>query len=254
MWKKIRIAILLFILATVAHRAWLEGHDVAWEDTLYVAVYPVNADAEAATTAYIKTLTTDDFDDIEQYFTDEAQRYDLPIAKPFKLRLGAEVTTLPPQPQAGADMLSTVLWSLKFRYWSWANSPSVSVPPSIKLYLLFYDPKKNSVLDHSTALSKGRVGLVNLFADRSYQKQNAVVLAHELLHTVGASDKYDLQTTLPAFPDGFAEPDKTPLYPQEFAELMGGRVPVSPVKAEIPRSLAFTLIGDLTAHEIGWVR
>lgn len=252
MWKKIRVAILLFILATVAHRTWLEGHDVQWKDSLYVAVYPVNADGDNSTSAYIKTLNESQFEDVESYFAEEAERYGLPINKPFKLRLGQEVKTLPPKPPTTGGILNVVLWSLKFRIWAWNNSPKVSVPPAIKLYLLLYNPKQNAVLSHSTALSKGRVGIVNLFGDKSYNKQNNVILAHELLHTVGASDKYDLASTLPAYPEGYAEPDKTPLYPQDFAELMGGRIPISEAKAEIPKSLAFTLVGELSAHEIGW--
>ena len=254
MWKKVRVAILLFILATVAHRTWLEGHDVSWKDSLYVAIYPINGDGDASTHAYIQTLTQSDLEPIETYLAEEADRYGLPIAIPFKLRLGEQIKDQPPKPPSSGGVFNAIIWSLNFRYWAWAHSPKISVPPAIKLYLLFYNPKHTQSLNHSTALSKGRVGLVNLFADKSYNKQNHVVLAHELLHTVGATDKYDLNTTLPVYPEGFAEPDKTPLYPQDFAELMGGRVPISKSKAEIPKSLAFTLIGDLTAREIGWIQ
>ena len=110
------------------------------------------------------------------------------------------------------------------------------------------------MLSHSTALNKGRIGRVNLFGDKNYAKQNLVILAHELLHTLTATDKYDLETTLPVYPDGFAEPNKQPPYPQDFAELMGGRVPISEAKAQIPKSLGQTLIGEKTAREIGWLR
>ena len=151
-------------------------------------------------------------------------------------------------------MLSNMIWSLKFRWFAWNNSPKVNVKPDIRLYLLYYNPATSQALAHSTALNKGRVGRVNLFGENSYSKQNLVILAHELLHTLNASDKYDLQTTLPAYPDGFAEPDKSPRYPQDFAELMGGRVPISETKAEIPKNLAETLIGEKTAREIGWIR
>ncbi len=69
-----------------------------------------------------------------------------------------------------------------------------------------------------------------------------------------ATDKYDLSTGLPSFPDGYAEPDKQPLLPQQFAELMGGRIPLTEGAAEIPKSLRLTLIGQKTAQEIGWIR
>ncbi|MFZ3086913.1 MAG: hypothetical protein WA123_02495, partial [Methylotenera sp.] len=161
---------------------------------------------------------------------------------------------VPPAPPSNGSVLSTIIWSLKFRAFAWSNSPKVNVKPDIRLYLLYHDPATHPVLSHSTALNKGRIGRVNLFGDRAYAKQNLVITAHELLHTLNATDKYDLSTTLPAYPDGFAEPDKSPLYPQDFAELMGGRIPKSEVLAEIPKSLKQTLVGDKTAREIGWLK
>ncbi|PKO51617.1 MAG: hypothetical protein CVU26_08165 [Betaproteobacteria bacterium HGW-Betaproteobacteria-2] len=254
MWRKLRILILLFILATVAHRAWLETHDLEWKDSLYVAVYPVNADGSEAASSHIPRLDSDQLQEITDYLAEEAARYDLAIRFPFQLRLGAEVDHPPPQPPKNGTVLQTIIWSLHFRWWAWRNSPPVSVPPSIKLYLLYYDPEQHPVLPHSTALSKGRVGLVNLFAGERHTAQNAVVLAHELLHTVGASDKYDLASGLPHYPQGYADPDKQPVYPQDYAELMAGRVPLSASKAAIPASIAQTLIGEQTAAEIGWLQ
>ena len=67
-----------------------------------------------------------------------------------------------------------------------------------------------------------------------------------------ARDKYDRRTDLPVHPTGFAKPDKNPLYPQDQAEIMGGRIPISPNQASIPRSLVQTVIGPTTASEIGW--
>jgi hypothetical protein len=254
MWRKLRIVVLLFILATVAHWAWLETHDLEWKDSLYVAVYPINADGSAQAGAYIDLLSADHFLEIPEFMSEEAARYDLGIASPFELRLGAVVDSQPPQPVKNAGMLETVLWSLHFRWWSWRHSPPVSVPPDIRLYLLYHDPGQYQTLPHSTALSKGRLGLVNVFADERHQRQNAVIIAHELLHAVGATDKYNLATNLPYFPEGYAEPDKQPVFPQDYAELMAGRIPVSEHKAEIPRGLAYSLIGERTAAEIGWIR
>lgn len=144
--------------------------------------------------------------------------------------------------------------SLQFRWWAWRNSPPVLVKPQIRLYLLFHDPQQVHVLRHSTALNKGRIGLVNLFGEHSYAGTNAVVIAHELLHTVGATDKYDLANNIPRYSDGYADPHREPRYPQDYAELMAGRIPLSPSRAEMPAGLAQTLIGDVTAREIRWVK
>jgi hypothetical protein len=254
MWRVLRITILLLILATVVQQTFLDKADLDWEHDLYVAVYPVNADGSGEVASYIKTLTRDDFEPLVEYSAEEGARYNVGLRHPIEIQLGDVVSEIPPAPPNGSSILSTIIWSLKFRWFAWNNSPKVNVKPDIRLYLLYYNPATSPMLSHSTALNKGRIGRVNLFGDKSYAKQNLVILGHELLHTLTATDKYDLETTLPAYPDGFAEPGKQPRYPQDFAEIMGGRVPMSEIKAEIPKSLAQTLIGEKTAKEIGWVK
>lgn len=254
MWRNLRIIILLLILATVVQQTWLDKADLAWKHNLYVAVYPVNADGSEKVSAYLRTLTREDFEPVAEYFAEEAAQYNLGLRRPIEVQLGAQVSDVPPEPPTNGGVLSTIIWSLKFRAFAWSNSPKVNVKPDIRLYLLYHDPATHPQLSHSTALNKGRIGRVNLFGDNTYAKQNLVITAHELLHTLNATDKYDLSTTLPAYPDGFAEPNKSPLYPQDFAELMGGRVPKSETEADIPKSLKYTVVGEKTAREIGWLK
>ncbi len=80
-----------------------------------------------------------------------------------------------------------------------------------------------------------------------------MVIVHELLHTLAATDKYQPDTGLPRFPEGYAEPERQPRFPQDRAELMGGRIPLAADRAEIPVSLNDVVVGPVTAHEIGWV-
>ena len=259
MWKSLRIFILLIILGTVIQQTFLDKADLDWKDNFYVAVYPINADAHNAdalteVNTYINSLTRDDFEPVAAYFAQQSAAYNLGLRRPIEVQLGAVVHAIPVAPPQNNSLLETIIWSLKFRYFAWKNSPKTSVKPDVKLYLLYHNPKNHPVLSHSTALNKGRIGRVNLFGDAKYANKNLVILAHELLHTLTATDKYDLNTTLPIFPDGFAEPDKQPLYPQDFAELMGGRIPLSESRAEIPASLKQTMIGRKTAQEIGWLR
>jgi hypothetical protein len=77
-------------------------------------------------------------------------------------------------------------------------------------------------------------------------------MAHEMLHTLGATDKYDLANGLPSWPAGYADPERKPLYPQTQAELMGGRIPIDAHHAEVPGSLSDVIVGAATATEIGW--
>jgi hypothetical protein len=58
---------------------------------------------------------------------------------------------------------------------------------------------------------------------------------------------------MPLFPHGFADPSVTPRYPQAKAELMAGRIAVEPDRAKMPAGLEETLVGPLTATEIGWL-
>lgn len=254
MWRKLRIMILLLILATVIQQTWLEKVDLNWKHNFYVAMYPVNADGSAKVSDYLRTLTREDFEPLAEYYALQAEPYKLGLRRPIEVQLGAQVNDIPPAPPQNGNTLDTIIWSLKFKYFAWQHSPKVNIKPEIRLYLLYYDPATHPRLSHSTALNKGRIGRVNLFGDSSYAKQNLVIVAHELLHTLNATDKYDLNTTLPRYPNGFAEPSKSPLYPQDLAELMGGRVPIDAAHAQIPKGLQQTIIGEKTAREIGWLK
>jgi hypothetical protein len=125
--------------------------------------------------------------------------------------------------------------------------------PDITLFLNYHAAAGTATLDRSTALRKAMIALANVYAERQFTGSNAVVIAHELLHTLGASDKYAPATNLPLFPVGYAEPDRHPRHPQRQAELMAGRIPVTPNEAAVPSSLNAVLIGEATAFEIGWV-
>jgi hypothetical protein len=97
----------------------------------------------------------------------------------------------------------------------------------------------------------GRVGIVEVELDREVVDLALAVAAHELLHTLGAEDKYDEHgNTL--FPAGLAEPEQKPLFPQHSVEVMARNRPLSPTR-EVPlRSLRELRVGAITAREIGW--
>jgi hypothetical protein len=125
--------------------------------------------------------------------------------------------------------------------------------PDIVVFAVFHEAADAAVLDRSTALRKGLISVANLFADRAARGSNQVVLAHELLHTLGATDKYAGPRNLPRFPDGFADANASPRLPQMKAELMAGRIPIDEGRAEIPAGLRQVVIGQTTAREIGWL-
>jgi len=259
MWKLFRIIILLVMLAKAIAVSYAENTALNWQNKLYVAVYPINAEHESKEAKYkvsthISSLSQADFEAVTNYFSEQAARYNVGLARPIELVLANPVNAIPPEPPNPNNVIAVMFWSLKFRAYAWLHSDDIAMQPDIKLYLVYHDPDTNPSLSISTALNKGRIGRINLYGQREYHQKNLFVLAHELLHTLSATDKYNLENNLPQFPDGFAEPNKTPLYPQRMTELMGGRLPVSQSEAEMPESLNETMIGKKTAKEIGWLK
>jgi hypothetical protein len=109
-------------------------------------------------------------------------------------------------------------------------------------------------LPDSVGLSKGLVVVAHLYAGAQAAGSNQVVLTHELLHTLGATDKYEPATGQPTVPDGLGEPDREPPYPQRVGEIMAGRIATGPRQAVIAPDLSVMRIGPLTAREIGWAQ
>lgn len=254
MWKNIRVSILLLILAYVALDQWREHALLDWQRPLQVVLYPINADQSPQVSTYLPTLQTANFKPIEDYFQIASKTYNLSIDRPFFIRLGSSVQFIPPKPPQTNSILDTIKWSLAFRWYAWRHTPDDDQHADIRLFLLFHDPKQTPRLSHSTALEKGRIGRINVFGSTKQHEQNLIVIAHELLHTVRATDKYDLSNNQPINPIGLADPQQSPLYPQHLAELMGGRIALSPTQAKMPDRLDQTVISKMTAMEIGWVQ
>lgn len=252
MFKKLRILLLLLVLLVVAVDVYRDKNQ-DWDKPIYVAVYPINPHHSPAVDDYIHALRAEDFKEIETYLHAQSLNYGKNVKVYF--RLGDVVKTLPPAVPQSGSVMDAIIWSLKFRYYAYKHVSDVGVPSDLRLFLQYYDPKEHEKLTHtSTALQNGRIGVVNLFASGDKTANNNVVIAHESLHAFGASDKYDLATGQPIFPIGYASPTQSPLYPQKYAELMAVHIPTSENKFVMARELKQTVIGELTAKEIGWLK
>lgn len=252
MWKNIRVAILLVVLLVVAVNAYRDQNQ-DWNQPIHILLHPINADGLVTTQHYIQQLQQDDFAEVKQYLEKNIQQY-RGQSSYFMIQIGRELQQTPPKMSEQPSILNNILWSLKFRFYAWKQHQSGDGSPSLTLYLNYYDPKQSRELKHSTALERGRIGSVNLFASPKQAAQNNVVLVHELLHGFGATDKYNLSNGEPIFPIGYAQADQQPLYPQTEAEIMGGRIPLSENKSKMPNDLNETVISILTAREVGWVK
>lgn len=251
----VRIAILLAILAFVAVGAWLErARSRDWNDTLRVTVYPVTQSADPAVRTYIQGLAAADFRDTEEFFAAEASDYGIAVEQPVRIRVSHAAAGVPPAVPQRPHMLSIAWWSLRFRYFAASTAWRDPLPsPDIQVFAQYSPPTPGvaSVPD-SVGLRKGLVALAHLYAGHGAAATNQIVLAHELLHTLGATDKYDLRTGQPHVPDGLGDPGQRPLYPQELGEIMAGRIATGAATAAMGGSLDDMLVGPLTAAEIGW--
>jgi hypothetical protein len=254
-FKNFRILVLLIILATVA--IYVKDQKLVtqgWYKTLDVVVYPINPSNSPIVKRYIDSLSTQSFSRIDKMIKRESEKYNIVSSTPTNTRLGETLSTVPPAPPSpDSGILKIMLWSLKLRMWVWQNAPNeINNKHLIRMFVLYHDPSIMTQLRHSVGLQKGLVGIVNAFGVKSQSIQNKMVIAHEILHTVGASDKYDSQGN-PVTPDGLGDPNQSPLYPQKYTEIMAGRRALSPAHSEMPNSFKRIVIGEKTAQEIGWL-
>src|SRR5210317_576792 len=111
MLKKIRIAILLFVLFLVAADSYLTQQRLTgWEQPLAVVIYPVNADSSVASSDYITRLRRDDLTGIARFLAEQGQRHRQKAVPSVLFEVAPEVSQLPPEPPFGAGTLSIMWW------------------------------------------------------------------------------------------------------------------------------------------------
>ncbi len=256
MYKNIRIAILLTILVIVAGNQWLTGSRFShWEKPLWITIYPVLVDSDAKIRRYVENLTADSFQEIGIFLTQQAARYGLQLDEPVVIQVARPLMVLPPPLPVENSGWKVGLWSLKMRWWSWKNGGQDGLAPDdIRMYVLYQKRREDSPMERSVGIKKGSYGVVNAVASRHLAARNRIVISHELMHILGATDKYDFGTHQPLAPHGLANPKKIPPYPQNRAEIMAGRIASSPDTWRYPASLRYCVIGESTATEIGWLQ
>jgi hypothetical protein len=252
MFKAIRISILLFVLFFVAVSTFLtQARSTDWDNSLWIKIYPINADGSAASSRYIETLDLATFSGIEDFIQRETTKYGHQLKRPVRIELGDEISAQPPVLDGQPSSWRVMAWSLKMRWWASSITSDQDDPaPDVRVFVRYHAPNTGTLLENSVGLQKGMVGVVNAIAERRHKGANNVIIAHEFLHTLGATDKYDPADGTPYFPEGYAEPDRKPRYPQRYAEIMGGRIAMSESAAMMPKSLRYAVIGEQTAEEI----
>ncbi|MHB1213523.1 MAG: hypothetical protein ACYCY9_00920 [Thiobacillus sp.] len=250
-FRRFRVLLLLGVLAAVAGLTWLEQSRVrAWRAPLDVVVVPINGDGSIAASETIRGLQARDFDDINAFLERETARYGVKQSPALRVTLLPEGMEKPPAPPRDGNVLKTIFWSLQLRGWVYRQSDEwLPQLGTVKLFVLYHAPQDGVALEHSLGLQKGLIGVVHAFADPRQTQQNNIVIAHELLHTLGATDKYD-PAGLPIYPQGYADPELPQRMPRHEAEIMAGRLVNAAGRLVMPPSLEQCVIGAATAHEI----
>ena len=221
-----------------------------WDHTLSVAVVLVTtAPVEAASVRKLEAR----LGELEALLAREFRRYRAG-PRPFRLVLhGTARASSPPEPPTGILDLARH----GYRQWSYLSAIDAQVgldptPYDSRIYVVARPPADASVqFVEGYSQQGGRVGIVEVELNEEMVDLVLSVTAHELLHTLGAEDKYDTrgQTLIP---EGLAEPDKTPRFPQRYVEVMTRNRPLSHTEERILGDLNELRVGPLTAREIGW--
>ena len=249
-----RVVILLSILFVILINTWMtEKQMAAWERPILVTIYPIAADDEPATLKYVENIDVKEFADVNRFMGKESRPYGFTVTPAFRFQLAQPSQELPPAVPAQFEPAQIAWWSLKMRWWAWMRElDDELVPPDVQMFILYHNLNGENEVGISVGMRKGRYGIVKAYTLETMKTENLIVFTHELLHVLGATDKYILSSGEPIFPQGYAQPNKRPLFPQKRAEIMGVRIPINSFSSVMPESLEQCIIGRQTAEEIGF--
>ncbi|HKY40283.1 MAG TPA: hypothetical protein VJN18_30320 [Polyangiaceae bacterium] len=254
---RIRVTLLLIALAGVllyAASDWLRRRArKAWTTPLRVAL--VLVEREPVPAELLASLNSRALN-LERRLQQERLRHTGQDLPPFSIVVKGPVAATADPPRAGEqDLLGLVRHSL--RLWQWTRDLDERGQVEwrgydARIYLVLKPAHREApAFVEGESEDGGRIGVASADLDASMLDLSLFVAAHELFHTLGATDKYDA-TGQARFPDGFATPERTPLYPQPGAELMARNLPLDEGRERPPETLDELWIGELTAREIGW--
>ena len=154
MFKAVRISILLFILFFVAVSTWLtQARSTDWNNSLWIKIYPINADGSDEAAKYIDGLQVSSFEGIETFLGREAERYARGVSRPVRIELGEPVREQPPELPAEPNILSVMAWSLKMRWWAGTTTNAQDkIEPDVRIFVRYHRPNLAVTLENSVGL------------------------------------------------------------------------------------------------------
>jgi hypothetical protein len=253
---RLRVSLLLAILSLVALRGGIDWYErrvrTSWHRPLSVALVLVERDViEPSTLA----LVHDRARELEQRLAIEYRRHAGREFAPVSFVVTTAVKIDQPPPKMREQ---TVLGLVSSTYdrWRWTRDIDAlaGVDPSAydaRVYLVMKQARQDLAFVEGDSELGGRVAVAQVDIEPAMVDLSLFVVAHELMHTLGASDKYDTEGRA-VYPSGFAEPTRFRLYPQPGAEVMARNVPVAARSERPPNTLDELFVGETTAREIGW--
>jgi hypothetical protein len=258
----VRVGVLLAVLAGVLLWGWNDVRSRRarndWDHTLVVAIALVRLEPidDVAIVALRKQLPA-----LEDRLSAELARYRPGAPHPFRFELKDPIDgSAPPAGPASDGPVDLAKYAYALRSYVNDIDQRARIDASlydVRIYVALRRPRQAEVtLAEGRSQQGGRIGIVEVELDTDAEGAHLplVVVAHELMHTLGASDKYDPGSGRTLVPLGLAEPDRVPLFPQRYAEIMARNRPISATEEKVPESFEQIAVGPATAREIRWLR
>ncbi len=256
----VRVTVLSAILLGVLAYAWLDHERrhsrTLWQEPLTVGMVVLDFGKGGVDEAVLASLAAR-ASALGERLSREFARYrdaDQPMIR--VLPYGpVHVKRRPPEPQGEG------LWAaLRYSYELWRYTSQVDDAADVpsrgldsRIYVVAEpvdDAERKQVEGYSQ--DGGRIGIARVQLDDSTIDLGLFVVAHELMHTLGASDRYDeFGRTL--IPEGLGNPEQRPLYPQQTADVMARNRVLEPGTEIPPETLEELSVAPQTAAEIGWL-
>ena len=250
-----RVTVLLLVLVGIGVWAWQReqrrSFRRAWQAPLAVAVVLVSKEPAPAATveAWRRGLSS-----LQEWTQAEFERYrGRAFVEPVTWTLAQPVVSEPPPlPPEGQSLAERAGAAVEFERAARALDEQAGLGggEDVVLYVLL-EPQGEATVVEGVAERDGRRGVVRASLDDVELGLELAAAAHELLHCLGATDKYGPDGRAQV-PEGLAEPDLQPRFPQAFGEVMVGEVPLSESDGRPVRDLAELRVGPTTAREVAW--
>lgn len=179
-----RIFALLLVLVLVAASAFLSPRRLkSWSRPLIVDVEPIAA--EPGTETFAAAFDDEALAEVRAFFAREARGTRAELI--FNVEPASKHVP-PMRPGEAAETIDVALFSLRLRMWSWWHAWRAHLAPAdVRIYVLFHRPEPGRLLEHSGSIENAHIAIVYAFADARSRGETAIGIAHELLHTLGAS-------------------------------------------------------------------